>query len=260
MERLERPDGVEIAWEARGEGRPVVLANQFIGITDLYRDLIDDLATDHRVIVYDPRGTGESTRRGPYDLATDVTDLESIVELAQSPVLLLGVSDGNNRAVRLAARRPELVDAVVGIAASTLGQTPTGSDALAGSSPVLSAFITLMASDVRAGVHAMMTAGGSQMSEERLRRRIDESADYTGAEAASNRLRSWVQDDSTAEARALGDRLWILAFGGNPWFPVDQAERMRHALPEARVLEVENGPISRPDIAAAVVRDITARD
>ena len=67
-----------------------------------------------------------------------------------------------------------------------------------------------------------------------------------------------MQDDSTAEALSLGDRLWILAFGGNPWFPVDQADRMRRALPEAHVLEVEDGPISRPDITAAIVRGVAA--
>jgi pimeloyl-ACP methyl ester carboxylesterase len=243
MPRLRRPDGVELAWEARGEGPLVVLVNQFIGVTGLYRVLLDDLAQDHRVVVYDPRGAGDSTRVGPYDLETDLADLEAIVELAGGSAILLGVSDGNVRAVRLAVSRPELARAVVAMAGSTLGQTFAGSDALAGSRQVLSAFVTLMGSDLRSGVRAMMSVG--------------ETAAYTQADAAAARLRLWVRDDSTAAAQALADRLWILAFGGNPWFPVDQAERMRRALPEAHVVEVEDGPISRPDLTAAIVRRIT---
>src|SRR5215210_2378428 len=110
----------------------------------MYRVLLDDLASDHRVLVYHPRGAGESTRRGPYDVQTDLDDLEAIVEFAGGAAILLGVSDGNIRAVRLAARRPDLARAVVAIAGSTLGQTTTDSEALAGSRQVLSAFATLM--------------------------------------------------------------------------------------------------------------------
>ncbi len=258
MERLERPDGVEIAFQARGEGPLVVLVNQFIGVTRLYSVLLDDLARDHRVLVYDPRGAGDSTRQGPYDLETDLADLGAVVEHAGRDAVLLGVSDGNIRAVRLAERRPDLVRAVLAIAGSTLGQTPVGSDALAGSGQVLSAFVKLMGTDLRSGVRTMMTSGGTAAwdSDEVISRRVDESAAYTTPEAAGARLRTWVGDDSTPQALAVGDRLWILAFGGNPWFPVDQAERMRRALPEAHVLEVEAGPVSRPDITAEIVRGL----
>jgi pimeloyl-ACP methyl ester carboxylesterase len=258
MPTLRRPDGVELRWEAHGEGPAVVLVNQFIGVPRLYDRLVHDLASDHRVILYDPRGAGGSTRSGPYDLETDAADLEAVVERVGEPAVLLGVSDGNNRAVRLAARRPELAPALVAMAGSSLGQTPTGSDALAGSLEVLSAFVTLMRTDLRAGVRAMFTTGGGAVDEEWARRRVDESAAYTEAEAAGERLRAWVRDDSTEDARALGDRLWILAYAPrNPWFPVDQADRMRATLPDAQVLEVQDGPISRPDITAEVVRGLT---
>lgn len=131
--RLVRPDDVALAWEAVGEGPGVLLANQYVGDRALYDDLIDDLARDHRVVTYDPRGTGASSREGPYDMATDDRDLEAVAEAVGVPVVLLGVSDGANRAARLAARRPDLAPALVAIAGSALGLTPAGSDALAGS-------------------------------------------------------------------------------------------------------------------------------
>ena len=76
MPTLERPDGVEIAWESEGEGPLVVVANQFFSHRDVFGALIDELATDHTVVWYDARGTGASTRRGPYDMQTDVDDLQ----------------------------------------------------------------------------------------------------------------------------------------------------------------------------------------
>ena len=62
-------------------------------------------------------------------------------------------------------------------------------------------------------------------------------------------MRSWIDDDALEPSRALGDRLWMLEPGGNPWFPIEVARRSRALLPEAHILEVENGALSRPDIA-----------
>ena len=42
---------------------------------------------------------------------------------------------------------------------------------------------------------------------------------------------SWIDDDALEPARALGDRLWILEHGGNPWFPIEVARRSRAADP-----------------------------
>ena len=36
-------------------------------------------------------------------------------------------------------------------------------------------------------------------------------------------------------ARALGDRLWMLEPGGNPWFPIEVARRSRALFPEAHI-------------------------
>ena len=63
MSKLARDDGVEIAWYEAGEGPPVAIANLGYAHAAVLSDLIEDLATDHRVISYDPRGTGESSRR-----------------------------------------------------------------------------------------------------------------------------------------------------------------------------------------------------
>ena len=80
MARLERPDGVELHWEQRGQGPLVVLAPYWSGHPGVYEALLSDLARDHLVVTWDARGTGESTRAGPYDMATDCSDLEEVLD------------------------------------------------------------------------------------------------------------------------------------------------------------------------------------
>ena len=104
---LQRPDGAEIHWEEQGEGPTVVLTHHTLwSYPAIYGDLIADLARDHRVIVYDPRGCGRSSRRGPYDADTDAGDLEAVAEAAGGAAVAIAVGDGVNRACRVAAIVP----------------------------------------------------------------------------------------------------------------------------------------------------------
>ena len=62
MPKLRLPDGVELHWEERGDGPLVVIAHPCISVPTAFKALGDDLARDHRVVVYDPRGTGAGKR------------------------------------------------------------------------------------------------------------------------------------------------------------------------------------------------------
>ena len=75
------------------------------------------------------------------------------------------------------------------------------------------------------------------------------TVEFSPQDAAVQRLREWVDSIAYEEALALGDRLWMLQAPGNPWFTMDLLPKTRELLPEARVDESEDGPISRPDIA-----------
>ena len=72
----------------------------------------------------------------------------------------------------------------------------------------------------------------------------------------SSRLESWLADESALEElRALGDRLAIVWHEGDSW-QAGSIPRVGELLPEARIVEVEDGPLSRPDLQAAVVREM----
>jgi pimeloyl-ACP methyl ester carboxylesterase len=256
MPTIRRPDGAEIWWEERGEGPLVVFAIQFFGMPSTFEGLINDLERDHRVVTYHVRGTGRSSREGPFDLDTDAADLRALIEELGPPAIVVALADGANRSVRLAVERPELVSHVLAPGGNPLGRVAAqGTEALAASDAVVNALLGMLETDYRSGLRTMMDTANPQLDEEGLRERVNTTVDHVPHEVAVTRMRQWVNDDVAEESRALGDRLWIIEHGKNPWFPIEVARKTQELLPEARVEEVEDGPLSRPDLTAAFVRE-----
>jgi pimeloyl-ACP methyl ester carboxylesterase len=72
------------------------------------------LDADHRVIRYDRRGYGRSIGVGPpWTVEANIDDLETMLVHEPQPSVVFGHSFGGNVALGLAARRPDLVRAVV---------------------------------------------------------------------------------------------------------------------------------------------------
>jgi hypothetical protein len=95
------------------------------------------------------------------------------------------------------------------------------------------------------------------MTEDELRHRLDAEAAYSSQEALRARSRWFLRKDTVEAARAIRDRLWIV-YWESDWTPRGAAGAIHDVLPEARVHPVEGGPISRPDLTAAVVRQAVA--
>ncbi len=258
MPLISRPDGAELYWEERGEGPNVVIANQFFAPLAVFDGLLDLLVLHHRVVAYDMRGIGSSSLQGPYDMETDVEDLAAVIEATcDGPVVIATMGDGSNRAVRMAAGRPELVRAVVCVAANPVNRTAgQGGDGLAASDSVMEALQSMMETDYRGALRTMISTANPDMDADSVRTRVNASAEWCPQEAGAPRMRAWVADEAVETSRALGDRLWILEEETNPWF-METVKRTAELLPEAHVHAVEKGAVSRPDIAAACISDIT---
>jgi pimeloyl-ACP methyl ester carboxylesterase len=262
MPRLRRPDGAEIEWHVQGtEGPLVAIALMAVHPPAVGRAIAADLAADHRVLGYDLRGTGASSRTPPpYDIETDAADLAAVLEEAGGDALVIALGDGARRAVRAAAEHPDLIHTVVISGEFPLGPiSGSGSrDALATSPAVLEALLGLLTTDYRTGLHTMMASSGEdEWHEQALRERLDAVEAHSPPEVGVPRMRSWIEDDSTSEGRALGDRLWYLHYPGNAWFQ-GTLETVGETLPEARLEEVPDGVISRPNENANVIRRILA--
>jgi pimeloyl-ACP methyl ester carboxylesterase len=265
MALLERASGVELHWEERGEGPLVVLAPWWSGHPGVYEALLSDLARDHRVVTWDARGTGESTRVGPYDMETDCSDLEAILEGAGGEAVVISTADGANRGVRVAASRQDLVAAVVALGTAPFARMHfEGSEGMIASDTVVDAFIEMVERDYRGALRTLLSATNPQMSEAELRERVGFQVSYCPQEPAAARVRAWAGDDPTAVARQTGERLWILAAPdvAGPWLPPAHERRKlaEKLTPEAHIEEGEagTGPLSQPGLAATVIRRISA--
>lgn len=262
MSEVRRPDGVSIHYTVRGEGPLVALAPYWSWMPGVYDPVLDDLAADHRTLVYHPRGTGESSRRGPYDMETDAADLEAVLAAAGGPAVVFSLANAVNWATRVAARRPDLAGQVVSVGAPALPRAEfLRSDALVASDTVVEAFREQMSRDYRGAVRSAMEATNPQMTQEELQRRVATQVEHQPAEAALERIKAWVADQPLELSRALGDRLTMLnsvAGQAEPWFPSSEELRKitSRLLPEARIVTVPDGPVSAPGATAAAIREI----
>ena len=261
MPRVSRPDGAEIEWEANGLGPLVVLVAHFYAFPGVLADLNADLARDHRMVTYDRRGAGASSRKGPYDFGTDAADMTAVIEAArldEGAAVVLGWGDGAMLASREAVGRPDLIAAVVAVGGlpMTVAQFAT-TDSAIGSETVRDAIGQAIQADPRSGIRQLIRQSNLQMSEEEVRERVDAQVAYCSQEALAKRFQAWSSEDAIAEAAELGDRFSVLLFETNFGPPAEIARHARSLLPRARVSVLDDGPISRPDLTAEAVRDLT---
>ncbi len=259
MAKLARDDGVELHWESRGDGPTVILAPYWQGHPSVFENLISELESDHRLVTYDARGTGQSTRQGPHDMDTGAEDLAAIAEAAGGNATAVGLSDGVNRTVRAADAHPDLIPKAVGLGLAPLSREMLPKlDAPIGSEGVIEAFIEMLSGSYRGALRTFVPATNKQMSEEEVDRRIDEQVAYVPQDVAVERVKAWAYDDALEPARRLGERLWFVYSQdmAGMWAPSggELVRIYRDFLPDAHYVEVEDGMISRPDLSAAVVR------
>lgn len=263
MPTVARPDGVELRWEERGEGPLVVMAAYWSMHPSTFDPLVAELEADHRLVRYDDRGTGESTRRGPYDIETAADDLEAVVDAAGGDAVAITTADGCNRAVRVAARRPDLIRAMVTVGGAPLPRSTIAKyEAMVASDAVVEAFLEMARTDYRSALRTLMSATNPQLDDDGLRERVAIQVKHAPEDSAVTRLEAWATDDATPWAGAVADRLWFLSSPeiGGGWFPrgADYERMIREELPGAHLERVDDGFVSRPDQTAAVVRRITA--
>ena len=262
MHAVERPDGVKIRWEERGSGPLVVIVHQILwSYPQVYAELIGDLTRDHRVVTYDARGCGASTRVGPYDAETDAGDLLAVVEAAGGAAVAVAVGYGFNVAVRVAAVRPDAISDVLCLQPAAAAMLPRselrGTDVIAASDSVLEMLLQMMSTDPRAAIRTLLAAANPELDEETLRERVAHAREYVSHESTLARTRASMEDDTSAQARALGGRLRILHGGREQMYEGALVSHVSELYPEAHVEELHGGPISRPDLMAERVRRVS---
>ena len=127
-------NGVRIAYLRKGEGHleTIVLAPSMLFDKRMFVHQMSGLADRYNVIAYDHRGHGESSRAADdrYDMDAYYDDATAFIEaLGVGPVHFGGNSMGGFVALRLAARRPDLIKTAIAMASS--GDRETNRDQFA---------------------------------------------------------------------------------------------------------------------------------
>jgi pimeloyl-ACP methyl ester carboxylesterase len=104
-------NGVDLHYELRGDGPPIVFAHGLLWDRRMWAAQVEAFSSRFRCLSYDHRGQGLSGGAGPgCDLDTLCNDVAALIEaLALPPVHFVGLSMGGFVGLRLAARQPHLV-------------------------------------------------------------------------------------------------------------------------------------------------------
>jgi pimeloyl-ACP methyl ester carboxylesterase len=147
------PKALELYYETRGAGAPVVLLHGFGGNIYTWRHLVEPISNDHEVFMIDLKGFGKSPK--PRDKRYEVQDqanliFEFIVAHKLTNLTLVGHSYGGGvalvTALRLINERPNCLKRLVLIDAAAYEQDlPSFIDVLR--TPVLGPLVTSLLSD-----------------------------------------------------------------------------------------------------------------
>src|SRR5574338_652846 len=108
-------NGIDIYYETRGEGKPLVLISGLGYGMWFWNKVISDLAEQFQVIAYDNRGAGQTDQPdGPYNVQMMAEDCAGLLDaLGVKDAVIMGHSMGGFIAQQLALLRPDLVGKLI---------------------------------------------------------------------------------------------------------------------------------------------------
>ncbi len=272
--RQVRLHGHDVVYREAGEGPVVLLLHGIAGSSRAWREVLPDLARDHRVIAPDLLGHGESAKpEGDYSLgafASGLRDLLGVLDVERAT--LVGQSFGGGVAMQLAYQHPELCERLVLVDSGGLGREVS----------LLLRAITLPGADLvlPAVFPRFVKERGDQVSRFLLRRgiRSGRAAEmwlaYRSLTESDNR-RAFVRTmrsviDPGGQSVSALDRLYLAAAvptlivwgADDPIIPVSHARAAHEAIPGSR-LEILDGVghfphVEDPPRFVAVLRDFLA--
>ncbi len=243
--------------EGPADAPAVLFGHSLFFDADMFAAQVQELSRDHRVVTYDHRGQGRSAAapREELDMDTLTEDAAALIEaLGLAPCTYVGNSMGGFIALRLAARRPDLVaSAVVAGSSGDVEGSKAEFDPLVaaigehGVAPVLDVVTHIMLGDRTMAERAELTAA----SRERLGRLGPEIADA-----------AWQVVHREAVLDELpGTTVPVLVLAGEEdhAYPLPKSEEIARLVPDAR-LEVVAGVghsvlLEDPDRANALLRE-----
>jgi pimeloyl-ACP methyl ester carboxylesterase len=262
-------NGVELEYEVRGAGEPVLLIDMLIA--DCFVPLLPEPALAHRyqLIRYHKRGwVGSTHTPPPMSIAEHATDAAALLEyLGVRRAHIVGHSTGASIGAQLALDHPEKVHTLT-LLEPTLVSLPLGGAFLKDAGPVFEAY----RSGDHPGALAMFVAAASGLDWERCRAMLDEripgvvtqsikDADtFFGVELPA------VTEWAFGPEQAAAIRRPVLSVIGAETQPlwVEIAEFLRSSLPHVEELTIDGVghllQIQRPEPVAQAIAEFLERN
>ncbi|HEY1093780.1 MAG TPA: alpha/beta hydrolase [Glycomyces sp.] len=246
---------VELYYEDQGEGQPVVLIHGYpLNGHSWERQTRELLAAGYRVITYDRRGFGQSSKVGTgYDYDTFAADLNQVLEtLDLRDVILVGFSMGTGELARYVKNHGHERVAKLAFLASLEPFLVQRDDNQEGVPQEVFDGIVATAKNDRYAWFTQFYKDfynldenlGSRISQEVVTANWN-TATTSAPVAAYAVVSSWIEDfrEDVAAVRAAGKPSLILHGDKDNILPIDATGRRFHAaFPEAEYVEVAGAP------------------
>jgi pimeloyl-ACP methyl ester carboxylesterase/DNA-binding CsgD family transcriptional regulator len=225
-------DGYRIAYCVSGEGRPLVLIQgDYFNSQQTWRfypHWMEGLAQRFRLIQYDPRGHGMSTRSLPNDLDDYLRDLEAVADkLGLQRFSLWGFAGRSHTAIRFAARHPERVTGLI-----------LNSPAVSWQAWGRALFVDLPNEDWERFLQTQMTAVSPGLSREAIRERVQAIQRTITREEWSAYMRLMVRSDVGAQLSKL--RMPVLVMHPREsFFAAEEPMKVAALAPNARFVPLD---------------------
>jgi len=246
---------IDIYYEDHGAGQPIVLIHGYpLDGHSWERQARELIASGHRVITYDRRGFGQSSKVGTgYDYDTFAADLNTILEtLDLRDVILVGFSMGTGELARYVRNHGHERVAKLAFLASLepflvqRDDNPTGvpQSVFDGIADAARADRYAWFTDFYKNFYNLDDTLGSRISQEVVDANWN-TATRSAPVAAYAVVSSWIEDfrPDVEAVRASGKPALILHGTADNILPIDSTGRPFHAaLPDADYVEVEGAP------------------
>ena len=258
-----RHDGVDLWYEVRGDGPPLLLVAGLAADGSYWLPALDALAQRHRVVLVDNRGSG---RTAPLDAPTSIgamaDDCIALVRhLGLPKVALVGHSMGGMIALDCAVRHPDAVDRLV-LVATGAKASARDNDLFAGWASLFPAIdrglwfrnlfywvFTSRFFDDRKAVDALVQLASGYPYQQT-------------PEALANQVRAIAAFDGTAALARLRARTLVIAGSEDLLFPLAASAAFARSIPHATFAPVDGAahsiPMEQPQAFAELVLEFLA--
>jgi pimeloyl-ACP methyl ester carboxylesterase len=253
--------GVELAYDERGSGEPVVLVHGTASTRTIWDEVRAELGDDFRTIAYDRRAYGESGAPEGFTAAPVPEHGDDLIQLLRrldlAPALLCGHSFGAMTCLDVILREPGLVRAAVLVEPPMLWLGSTGTEATSQLRAALEEGVAERGSAGAIAAFSRVVCGPQALDVVGRERALASLRDARAFASDLNVVNQWAV--APRALRAIGTRVIMVAGTRTPRAYREPSEALARMIPGAELREADSGhlvPNEAPDVVAGAIRAI----